>query len=246
MLTKNRYSRGLKATSEEGEAQTLKLNRCLALLKAKHFDAALAELEPMVSGPKPVEKALYRKAQALYHLQNFEECCDILTTLHSEFPDNMEAGKELLRATQRLQEKKSGTYRFSQFYEEAARLRRPHLDHATYVGSVAIRDSGTRGRGLFTTKAVKAGDLLLCEKAFAHAYVDENLEEESDRVSDLTLLINVERDTMTMGAQADLIGMIYQKIYKSPSFAPVIIDLHHGSYNSTGFCTIDSSPVIDT
>jgi len=241
-----RYSRALKFASNEGEAQTLKLNRSLALLKAKNFDAALADLEPMVSVPKPVEKALYRKAQALYNLQKFEECCEVLITLRSEYLDNVEAQKELLRATKRFQEQKSGTYRFKQFYVETAKLRPLHLDHATYIGSAAIRGAGVRGRGLFTTKAIKAGDLLFCEKAFAHAYIAENAQQASDRDNDLTPLVNVERDSMTMGSQSELIRMIFQKIYKSPSFAPAIMDLHHGSYNSVGFGTVDSTPVIDT
>jgi hypothetical protein len=189
---------------------------------------------------------LYRKAQALYNLQKFEECCELLTTLRLEYPDNMEAKKELARATKRLQEQKNGTYRFNQLYMEAAKLRPPHIDHATYTGSVAIRRSGVRGRGLFTTQAIQAGDLLFCEKAFAHAYIADDTQEASDQDNDLTLLINVERDSMTMGAQSELIRMIFQKIYKSPSFAPAIMDLHHGSYESVGFCTVDSTPVIDT
>lgn len=222
------------------------MNRSLALLKAKNFDAALAALEPMVCVPKPVEKALYRKAQALYNLQKFEECCEVLTTLRSEYPENVEAQKELLRATKRVKEQKSGIYRFKQFYVETAKLRPPHLDHATYTGSVAVRGAGVRGRGLFTTKAVKAGELLLCEKAFAHAYIAENSQQTSDLENGLTLLVNVETDSMTMGSQSELIGMIFQKIYKSPSFAPAIMDLHHGSYTSVGFGTVDSKPVIDT
>jgi hypothetical protein len=54
------------------------------------------------------------------------------------------------------------------------------------------------------------------------------------------------RDRVTMGAQSELIRMIFQKIYKSPSFAPAIMDLHHGSYSSVGFGTVDNKPVIDT
>jgi hypothetical protein len=236
----------LRYASDEGKAQTLKLNRSLALLKAKNFDAALVDLEPMVSVPKPVEKALYRKAQALYHLQKFEQCCGVLRTLHSEYPDNLEAKKELLRATKQFQEQKSGTYRFKQFYVEITKLPAPHLDYATYTGSVAIRGADVRGRGMFTTKAIKAGDLLFCEKAFAPAYVADGSQQASSQDKDLTLLISVERDSMTMGSQSELIQMIFQKMYKSPSFAPAIMDLHHGSYDSVGFCTVDSTPVIDT
>lgn len=222
------------------------MNRSLALLKAKNFDAALADLEPMVSCPKPLEKALYRKAQALYNLQKFEECCEVLKILRSEYPENVESKKELLRATKRLREQKSGTYKFNQLYMEAAKLRPPHLDHATYIGPVTVREAGIRGRGLFTTKAIKAGDLLFCEKAFAHAYIADDTQEASDRDDDMVLLINVETNRVTMGAQSELIRIIFQKICKSPSFAPAIINLHHGSYKSIGFCTVDDTPVIDT
>lgn len=241
-----RYSRALNSASDEGEAHILKLNRSLALLKAKNFDAALAALEPMASTPKPLEKALYRKAQALYSLQKFGECCEVLTTLRLEYPDNSQAEKELLRATKRFQEQTSGTYKFKQFHIEADKLRPPHLDHATYTGSVAIRGAGSRGRGLFTTRTIKAGELLFCEKAFAHPYTAGDAQQACDQDNDLTLLFNVERDSITMGAQSELIRMIFQKIHKSPSFAPVIMDLHHGSYDSVGFWTVDSTPVIGT
>ncbi|CZT07041.1 related to TPR domain protein [Rhynchosporium agropyri] len=240
------YSSALILASNEGEAQVLRLNRSLALLKAKKFDAALTDLEPMVSVSKPVEKALYRKAQALYNLQNFGGCCEVLTTLRLEYPDNSQAKKELLRATKRFQEQTSATYKFKQLHIEADKLRPPHLDHATYTASVEIRGVGIQGRGLLTNRALKAGELLLCEKAFAHAYTAGGAQQAGDRDNDLTLLVNVERDSITIGAQSELIQMILQKIPKSPSFAPTIMDLHHGSYDSVGFRMVDSTPVIDT
>jgi hypothetical protein len=48
-------------------------------------------------------------------------------------------------------------------HTQAHKLRPPCLNHATYVGPVSIKAAGSRGRGLFTTKEVKAGDLLLVE-----------------------------------------------------------------------------------
>jgi hypothetical protein len=59
-------------------------------------------------------------------------------------------------------------YDFETISKEVSKVRPPHLDHATFVGLVEVKTSPGRGRGLFTTKAVKAGELLLCEKAFAH------------------------------------------------------------------------------
>lgn len=102
-----------------------------------------------------------------------------------------------------------------------------------------MKESGSRGRGLFTTEAVKAGDLLLCEKAFAHAFSE-------DGKNDVTLLVNVETDSMTMGAQAELLRLIVQKLYRNPSLASIINDLHHGSYKPVGVSEIDGGPVVDT
>lgn len=160
-----------------------------------------------------------------------------------EYPSNVAAKGELTRAINRLVEQENGRYRFKQLYMEATKLRPPHLDHSTYFGPVSVRASGSRGRGLFTTEAVKAGDLLLCEKAFAHAFVDTG---KAEHRQNMTLLINAETNLMTMGAQGDLIRMIVQKLYRNPSLASVITDLYHGSYEPVGVSDVDGTPVVDT
>jgi hypothetical protein len=193
--------------------------------------------------PKPAEKGLFRKAQALYNLQRYRECCQVLKVLRVEYPNLVAAKGELTRAINRLVEQESGRYQFKQLYMETNKLRPPHLDHCTYVGPLSVRASGSRGRGLFTTEAVKAGDLLLCEKAFAHAFVDTGKAEHNQ---DVTLLINAETDSATMGVQADLITMIVQKLYRNPSLAAVITDLHHGVYKPVGVSEVDGTPVVDT
>jgi hypothetical protein len=189
----------------------------------------------------PAEKALFRKAEALYGLGEYRQCCEALKELRLACPDNA-AAKELLgRAIQRLTEKTKGKYLFKALYAEASKLRPPHLDHATYIGPVTIQASGSRGRGLFTTKAVKAGDLLFCEKAFAHAFVDE----EGGCGSNTTTLIDSENGG-TLSAQSDLITMTIQKLYRNPSLMPIITSLYHGSYQSVNTTEVDGSPVVDT
>jgi hypothetical protein len=194
---------------------------------------------PTASG-KPAEKGLFRKAEALYHLQRYRECCEVLKELCLEYPNNTAAKSQLTRAVSRLAEQTNGKYPFKELHAEAARLRPPHLDHATYIGPVRVQATGSRGRGLFTTKAVKAGDLLFCEKAFAHAFIDE----EDDR-GDITMLIDPENGG-TIGAQSDLINMTVQKLYRNPSLLPVISDLHHGSYQPVDVTEVDGKPVVDT
>jgi hypothetical protein len=157
-----------------------------------------------------------------------------------EYPGNVMAKSELARAIGRLAEQEKGGYQFKKLYVEATQLRPPQLDHATYIGPVSVRTSGSRGRGLFTKEAVKAGDLLLCEKAFALAFADP------EKPEDVTIRINTETDSATMGAQTELISMIVQKLYRNPSLASVFTELHHGSYEPVGVSVVDDTPVVDT
>ncbi len=234
------YTRALRCSSTPEETQTIRLNRALAFLKTRQHDAALSDVESTTTAAdKPAEKALYRKAEALYGLQQYRECCEVLKELRLEYPDNMAAKSQLTQAISRLKEHINGKYQFQQLHDEAASAKPPHLDHASYIGPVRIQASGSRGRGLFTTKAVKAGDLLFCEKAFTHAFLDK----EGGRGG--TILIGLDNGG-TMGSQSDLIDMTVQKLHRNPCLMPIITDLHHGSYQPVDATHIDGEPVVDT
>ncbi|KAG0649328.1 SET and MYND domain-containing 4 [Hyphodiscus hymeniophilus] len=219
------YSEGIICAEMAEEADTLKLNRSLAYLRTNQFDATLSDLELISATEKPTEKALVRKARALYNLHRYLECTEVYKVLCAEYPSSI-ASAELKRTISRVTEQETGKYQFKKLYTEATKIRPPHLDHATYIGPVEVRSSNSRGRGLFTTAEVKAGDLLLCEKAFAHAYYDSSKKDDSQ----MSLLIIAETDSMSMGTQVDLIGMIIRKLQRNPSLSPVITDLHHGSF----------------
>lgn len=225
------------------EAHTVRINRSLAFLKVGQFDATLIDVESASIALGLTEKALYRKAQAFSNLRRHRECCEVLKVLCLEYPTNAAAKSELTRAISRLVEQETGKYRLQQLYIEASNLRPPLLDHSTYTAPVSIRPSGSRGRGLFTNRAIKAGELLFCEKAFAHAFVDTGNGAPSEAVS---LLINTETDSVTMGAQPQLITSIVQKLYQNPSLASMVTDLHHGSYRPVDVSEIDGIPVVDT
>ena len=139
-------------------------------------------------------------------------------------------------------EQENGIFPFKQLQLDASIPRPPQSDHSTYIGPVTVRKSGTRGRGLFTTKGVKAGDLLLCEKAFAYAFRDPRVVEHKD----LTVLTNVVAGVMTMGAQADLIVMIVRKLHQNPSLIPTFTDLHRGSFEPVVTTDADGAPLVDS
>lgn len=217
----------------------------MAYLQDESFEAALADTRCLGAVSNTSEKALYRAGKALYGLGRFSQCCEILKTLCEKYPKNLAAEKDLAQVRLRLVEQQCGTYDFEAIYKEVATARPPHLDHATFIGPVVVKKSQGRGRGLFTTKAVEPGELLLCEKAFAHCYAGSS-EEASKGCSKISVLMNIHTNLVTMGTQGDLITAIVQKLWRNPSLLSEFVTLHHGSQEPVCATEVDGKPVIDT
>ncbi|KAF1350508.1 hypothetical protein EJ07DRAFT_159641 [Lizonia empirigonia] len=241
-IGEGKYSRALSQKTTSDRIEVIKRNRSLAFLKTKQFDSALSDTGFPDFGAEPTEKALFRAAEALYFLQRFEDCSRVLRTLCAHFPNNKQASVVSDRAQLRCSEASSGEYDFKLLQQEAKKFQPPQLDHATYIGPVQVKIAPGKGRGLFVTKPIKAGDLILCEKAFSHAYVPET----GVGSAKLSLLINPETGKGFMGGQADLIKLIVQKIYRNPSLAPSFTTLHPGAYKPTSTTAVDGRPVVDT
>lgn len=170
----------------------------------------------------------------------------MLKHLISSSPNNSDASRALERAKIRFEEQNDGVYMFKQLQAKAKILRPPHLDHATYIGPVEIRQTESKGRGLFLTKPVKAGDLLLCEKAFGHIYAAEDAGDGNERGSKNSVLLNTNTDQGFMGTQPELITFIVQKLYRNPSLAPAFTTLYHGTYEGVSTPIVDAEPIVDT
>ncbi|KAL4954649.1 hypothetical protein BDW69DRAFT_205064 [Aspergillus filifer] len=233
------YAKALESSPTASEVVTIRLNRALSCLHSHRFDAALYDLDIVLADNKRSEKALFRKGQVLYHLQRFQECCAIHEILAHEYPNNAAAKKEFKRAKARLEEQNTGGYNFKRMQLEAKQLSPPLLDHATYIGPVAVKQTESSGRGLFTIKAVKAGDLLFCEKAFVHAFHDRSSH-------GISTLVNIETGKATMGTHAELITLAAHKMYNNPSQAAAFTNLHHGSYKPVKDSEVDGKPIVDT
>jgi hypothetical protein len=239
------YTTALGCSASFQDKKTVQLNRALAYLKSGFFDAALTDTECLTSCSDAPEKALYRAGQALYELGRFSECQDILKLLCKKYPNNDCAAMELERVRCRLGEQTNGIYDFKVIREKMSKDPPPYLDHATFIGPVTVKASMGRGRGLFTTKAVKAGDLILCEKAFAHCYANTTGKHAAES-SGIGLLLNVYTNRVTMGTQSDLITRIVQKLWRNPPLLPEFMALHHGSYKPVNVIEVDGKPIIDT
>ncbi|KAL8694772.1 MAG: hypothetical protein Q9218_000618 [Villophora microphyllina] len=230
------YTLALQASTSFEMSQVLKLNRSFVSLKLSRFDEALEDVGDCTANTRPSEKGLYRAALSLYRLGRFQESHDTLTNLLTHYPNSDAAKKEIIRTKQRLTEQETGVYDFRGMYK-AAEEKPPCLDNATFAGNVQVKASEGRGRGLFTTKDVIAGDLLLCEKAFSYC---------SSKESKTSLLMNTHTNRMTIGTQADLVTAIVQKMFRNPSLAPAFLSLYYGDYKPVDEARVDGMPVVDT
>lgn len=170
------------------------------------------------------EKSLFRSAEALYYLGRFDESYDVLKTLCSHYPENKRAKEILGRAQARLREKRIGAYDFRALQREAKQLHPPHLDHATYVGPIEIRKIDHKGRGLFVTKAVNVGELLLCEKAFGRANAKASTG--GEMITARMTIAGKRRGFRE--TQPDLDTCLVHKMDRNPSLARQLTNLYYG------------------
>ncbi|KAF5673872.1 TPR domain-containing protein [Fusarium heterosporum] len=240
VLAQYSYSKALDIAKSSEEEQLARLNRSMTNLKLNRPARALQDITQAYNPEKPTEMALFRHATALYHLGKFEEYETRIQTLLEAFPDSKmgKLGLELAKA--RLHEQKTGKYDFKKMYEQAKAKTPPLIDCATFSSPVEIRDSPGRGRGLFTTKAVSAGDLLLCEKAFSYSFIDDT------RLTDeATWMVNLTTKQMTAGASANLWPQVVQKLYHDSEALALFQELYHGEYKKATVSECDGAPVVD-
>lgn len=171
---------------------------------------------------------------------DFEQCLTKLQALAKSYPQNKAAGPEIQRVNARLDEQLKGEYSVNHMYKQAEQMP-PLIDCATFSQLVEVRDSPGRGRGLFTTRPVSAGDLLLCEKAFAYGFVDG-----SKSASRTHVLMNLTTNKITVGGQALLLPQIVQKLLHNPQSSAPFKDLYHGDYEQVSVSECDGAPVVDT
>lgn len=175
------------------------------------------------------EKALFRAARALYSLGCFARSRSYLAELQALYPRNKAAVRDIERCDLRLREQ-AGDFDFASMVDEAVTKQpSPHLDRATYIGPIEVRKCAieSHGRGLFTTKAVKAGELLLCEKAFAAAFPrnDSMAAIEANFSKDL---LKAEWPTWKKKLRAELAVTTFFKLSRNPSVASAFAALYPG------------------
>ncbi|KAG8957989.1 hypothetical protein FRC00_003222 [Tulasnella sp. 408] len=219
------YSRGLARTPS---SQVLRLNRAMTYLKLGHAGAALSDCTHALAQkelPSSLRvKALYRKAQGLYGLGQWEEAEMAFETTASEFPPEAGSCKTWVKkCRQRRQEKETGSYNWLEMYTASLSKAR-RLDVADYKGDIEVVELPTRGgaRGVVATKDIIAGQLLLVSKAFVSAFPDDCDPPE------IFLIQNLVNMTAKYGCGASLGTKVAERIAGDPACARLVYDLYAG------------------
>ncbi|KAF2745523.1 hypothetical protein M011DRAFT_479030 [Sporormia fimetaria CBS 119925] len=235
---RKRYTQALRISSDAIETEVIKRNLALTHIETQDFEAALKILgyPTLNSHDSSCDRALLRASQALHPLGRFEESLEVLEKYCLLYPGDDKATHRLKQARMRKIEMTTGDYDFKSMQKLAGRLEPPLMDHADYVGPVEIRESKLHGRGLFITRDVEVGELLLCEKAFCYA---------SGKARPATLF-HLEATSVSKGALAEVILRTIHKASRNPSLASRILSLHPGTYKPCEVQTSSVQPVIDS
>lgn len=217
----------------EEELHLAYLNRALANLRLGRPATALADAikSSGADGSAKTEKGIFREASALYDLGKYDQCLDRLRALRAAYPNNNSALKLTEQARARLQEQQKGQYDFRHMYKQAEATP-PLVDCATYTMPVEIRDSPGKGRGVFIKENVRAGELLICEKAFGYVYGGKDHPDSRDK-SDLDV-------------QVDLRGQIVQRLAHNIEEVRSFAGLHHEDFDAVSINEVDGKVVVDS
>lgn len=183
-------------------------------------------------------KAFFRAARAQYQLGNFDLAKEYLDKALGLDPTDETVKADLERTKQRISEQKKGNYNFAAMAQSATASHKK-LDHATYTNNTEVASAGKRGRGLFATKNIKHGDVVMVEKAFCVRFGDE-------LGRDYSVLININTDRIECGTHAECLHETIDKLRHNPDQARDFFDLCDGGrFKGKKVRSIDGTVVVD-
>lgn len=250
-LAHAKYTEGLKIARQDGVlglnpdlARDLRRNRAHVNLLLNQLDEVISDAKASLIGTKDERskeldsKAYSRAGSAAYTLGEFHEAKTYFEEQQKLAPQDKNANINLRRVEMRLREQKTGAYNWKKI-KAGLSGSRPQVDVASFISNSKIRDSQGRGRGLFATCDVPAGEIVMCEKAFCVAWGFE-----SEALIAMTYDL---RDDRIRVSPVGLSKSAVQKLIGNPSQIEKLMGLY-GDYQGDGknvFGTVDG-PIVDT
>lgn len=190
------------------------------------------------------DTALYRKARTFYDLRQYRKSSEVLSILCKAYPKNPHAKRMFSESIKRLLEEKTGMYSFKEMQTKLLARHIVRLEYATYIGPIEVRPASVTGRGLFSSQDVKAGELLLCEKAMA--YFSE--EDASKRMLCRGYRVGLDSAKAMPLARVELVHEMVRELRTKPSWMADFMNMYHDSYKSTvsSFHDEDGGALVDS
>lgn len=240
------YTKGLQLMPSDGAAKEdlaydLFRNRAYVNLILNRYDEAKADALASLTGREEQNskdldsKAYFRAGSAAYQLGEFLEAKRFFEEHQRLTPGPKDTTR--LRLTElRIKEQATGGYNFKKIKAGLSEAR-PRVDAASFTRNVTIRESPGRGRGLFTTRDLNSGDVILCEKSFCVVWGHED--------EALTAFTYDGRDDRIRICPAGLNKAIVEKLLDNPSQLGKVMDLY-GDYRGIDKQVTIPDVVVDT
>ncbi|KAL7271544.1 hypothetical protein RUND412_005698 [Rhizina undulata] len=186
-------------------------NRAIAARCGNLIDMALNDSQEAVRLDPKNPKNLLQLSKSLYMARDFPSATPHLKTLLSLDPKNPEAKSLLNRCQTRQKEAKTGIYPFADMAKQFRSTMNTYFDVADYTGPVEVIITEEFGRGLYTTKEVKVGELLLVSKAMSMIY---NAPGEEDRDEVVKEANNSQRGVLDIFGKLDASGEFRRSFFE--------------------------------
>ncbi|TDZ21194.1 putative protein lysine methyltransferase SET6 [Colletotrichum orbiculare MAFF 240422] len=182
-------------------------------------------------------KAYFRAGSGAYNLGRYEEAKEYFEQAKKLAPEERGAAVYLRRLEARFREQKNGDYDLAKLRANLSQ-NSPRADAASFTAKTEVKDSANKGRGLFATRDIAAGEIVMVEKAFCVVWGHE-----SDVLTAMTYDV---RDDRIRVAPVGLTKAISQKLLRNPSQLDRVMDLY-GDYQGETRPTNNTQdgPVVD-
>ncbi|KAI5799895.1 hypothetical protein EDC01DRAFT_612662 [Geopyxis carbonaria] len=232
-----RYTEALKTSKEA----CLYNDRAQAYLELGYHEKALADAKVAIKMSSQDQTGLNHASVALYNAGKWRDSSAVLRKLLTINPGCGLGKARLKMVIDRLKENQTGNYPFKAMNRSVRLDKVTRLDHADFVGSVrkGVPASNTPERkdGLWATKDIAPGELLICSKAFSiHSQNPDNI---------FCRSINVKAGVVSCGPAAMFRANLTHYLQNNPEKASEFWNLYSRQYKGVRNKTADGKPVID-
>lgn len=143
-------------------------NRSAAYLKLCNYKLDLVDAQSLLDIDETHIKCIFRKANALFGMARYEDAVSFLSkgSLQISNENRKIIGDLISKGKIFTVQSQAGDYPWKDIFENFSHDHNHEL--AEYQGPVVVKDSINKGRGLFATETIRAGQLILASKAFAY------------------------------------------------------------------------------